>query len=405
MTLMLDNIKSTYKWYILTLAALTHTFAVAMPTMCMPVLFKEISEDLDLNLVQIGTVWGIVPLAGIFVVLIGGLLNDRFGVKRTLSVACFLAGLAGAMRGLSGDFITLAATMFLFGLVTAIIPASVHKTCSIWFPGQYLGLANGIVALGMATGFTVGTMISATILSPLLGGWRNVMFLYGAMSAVIGILWLLTRIEPSQFRSSASYASTVPFRHALSRVVRIKGIWLLGFILLSQFGCVQGMLGYLPLYLREIGWTAASADGTLASFNGASMIVVIPLALLSDRLASRKVVLLAATLITATGVGLLSVASGPMVWVSVIIAGFVRDGFVAVMMTMIMETEGVETAYTGTALGLAMTLSRVGGIISPPIGNSLADINSRLPFIFWAALAAVALFGFRFVKDTGRKQI
>jgi len=392
------------RWYILTLAALTFTFVIGIPSMSMPVLFKEISEDLNLNLVQIGTVWGMAPLSGIFVVLISGILSDRFGVNRTLSVACFLAGLAGAMRGLSGDFITLAATMFLFGLMVALIPVSVHKTCGIWFAGQHLGLANGIVSLGMAAGFTVGTMISATILSPLLGGWRNVMFLYGAMSTVLGILWLLTRSEPSRFKSSASYASTVPFRHALSRGVHIRGVWLLGVILLGQFGCVQGMLGYLPLYLREIGWTAASADGTLASFNGASMIVVIPIALLSDRLASRKVVLLAASLITAIGVGLLSVASGPMVWVSVIIAGIVRDGFMAVIMAMIMETEGVGAAYAGTALGLAMTLSRVGGIISPPIGNSLADINPGLPFIFWAALAAVALFGYYFVKETGRKQ-
>lgn len=81
---MLKSNGSNYRWYILTLGALTHTFAVAMPMMSLPVLFKEISVELDLNLVQIGTVWGMIPLAGIFVVLIGGLLGDRFGVKRTL---------------------------------------------------------------------------------------------------------------------------------------------------------------------------------------------------------------------------------------------------------------------------------------------------------------------------------
>ena len=396
---------SNYKWYILALAALTFTFCVAMPIMSMPVLFKEISEDLDLSLVQIGTVWGMIPLAGMFVVLIGGLLGDRFGVKRVLSVACFLVGLAGAVRGLSDSFIALAATMFLFGLLIAIIPVNVHKTCGIWFTRQQLGLANGVVSMGMAVGYMVGAMISATILSPLLGGWRNVMFLYGAMSIAISILWLLTRSEPSRVESSASYASTTGFRQVLSRLIRIRGVWLLGFILLGQIGCVQGMLGYLPLYLREIGWTAASADGASAAFHGVSMMFVIPIALLSDRIGSRKAILFAATLMTAIGVGLLSVAGGTLVWASVIIAGIARDGFMAVLMTMIMETDGVGATYAGTALGLAMTLSRLGSFISPPLGNSLAGINPGLPFIFWAALAAIALFGFRFVKETGRKQI
>jgi len=402
--LMLDNSKSTYKWYILTLAALTHTFAVAMPMMCMPVLFKEISEDLDLNLVQIGIIWGIVPLAGIFVVLIGGLLSDRFGVKRTLIVGCFLAGLTGALRGLSVNFITLAATMFLFGLVIAIISTAVHKTCGVWFRRQHLGLANGVVAVGMAAGFTVGAMISATILSPLLGGWRNVMLLFGAISIVLSILWLLTRSEPGQVESSASDTSTAPLRQALSRVIRIRDVWLLGLILAGVGGSIQGMHGYLPLYLREIGWTAASADGTLAAFNAISMIGTMPMALLSDRLGSRKTILFAATLMTAIGVGLLSVAGRPMVWASVLISGVVRDGFMAIFMTWIIETEGVGVTYAGTAIGLVATVSRLGSIFSPPIGNSFADVNLGLPFIFWAALAAVALPGFRFMKDTGWKK-
>ena len=65
------NNGSSYRWYILTLAALTFTLVFAMPTMSMPVLFKEISEELDLSLIQIGAVWGISPLAGMFVAGLG----------------------------------------------------------------------------------------------------------------------------------------------------------------------------------------------------------------------------------------------------------------------------------------------------------------------------------------------
>ena len=103
---------------------------------------------------------------------------------------------------------------------------------------------------------------------------------------------------------------------------------------------------------------------------------------------------------TAVGVGLLSVASGPMLWVSVVIAGIVRDGFMATLMTAIIETKGVGPAYAGTAMGLVLTLARLTSFISPPIGNSLANINPGFPFVFWAGLAAIVLFSFYFFRHS-----
>ncbi|MEE8386300.1 MAG: MFS transporter, partial [Dehalococcoidia bacterium] len=330
-----------YRWYILALSALTFAFVVAVPTMCMPVLFEEIGGDLGLDIVQIGMTWGMVSLAGVFVVLAGGLLGDRFGAKRVLVVACLLAGIAGALRGLAGSFATLSITFFLFGLVTATIPPVVHKTCGVWFSGRHLGLANGIVSMGMAVGFTVGAAISATLLSPALGGWRNVLFLYAGISVLIGILWIPARSGPDTTESPGSGQATVPFRDALSKVVRNRSVWLLSFVLVGQVGAVQGMLGYLPLYLRDVGWTPASADGALATFHAVSVAGTIPLAILSGRLSSRNVVLFAAVFLTALGTGLLTLASGALVWAAVVMAGVVRDGFMAVMMTRITEIPGV----------------------------------------------------------------
>ena len=56
---------SNYRWYILILAALTMSLTVAVPSMCMPVLFDEISDDLGLSRTQIGIIWGSGALPGI----------------------------------------------------------------------------------------------------------------------------------------------------------------------------------------------------------------------------------------------------------------------------------------------------------------------------------------------------
>lgn len=49
--------------------------------MGMSVLAKEISDDLKLNLVQLGIIWGAGSLLGIFTGLLGGMFGDKVGPK------------------------------------------------------------------------------------------------------------------------------------------------------------------------------------------------------------------------------------------------------------------------------------------------------------------------------------
>jgi len=389
----------SYRWYLLVLAGLTSTLVVAMPSMAMPVLFAEISQELELTLVQIGVIWGMGSLAGLFTALLGGMAGDRLGTKLTLSIGCVLIGVTGLMRGLATDFASLSLTVFLGGFLGSTVPMQVHKTCGVWFTGRHLGLANGVVAMGMALGFMSGSMVSATVLSPWLGGWRHVFFFYGAIAILMAIPWTLVREGPAAGKAAAAAASKVPIRQALAQVVRLKNVWMMGIIMTGVSGCIQGVLGYLPLYLRAIGWDAVSADGALATFHATSLVSVIPLALLSDRLGSRKTILMGAALMMTAGVSLLAGGGGSLVWLAVILAGCVRDGFMAVYMSMMMEFDGVGATYAGTAIGLSSSLSRIGAMVAPALGNSLAASSPAMPFALWAGMAATSFVGFIFIRE------
>ncbi|MCK4863400.1 MAG: MFS transporter [Dehalococcoidales bacterium] len=384
---------------------MTGAFVAAVPFSCMPVLFKEISEDLGLNLVQIGAIWGIASFAGIFVSLIAGVLTDKFGVKLILSVSCILVGITGALRGLSDSFFTLAFTVFINGIVRLIIPITVTNTVGIWFKGRNLGMAMGIYAMGMGFGLMLGPMISATVLSPALGGWRNVMYFYGVISVVVGILWALFGREPYQDDATAEVSGSMPLRQSFSKLIRIKALWFIGLTLLFRVGTLMGMSGYLPLYLRDRGWAIASADGTLAAFYGISTICVVPLSYLSDRIGSRKAILFPALVVSLFCVGLIPFVDGASIWVLMIVCGIFMDGFMSLAVTMLLETEGVGPVYSGTALGMVFTIVHIGSVASPPLGNSLAAISPGTPFLFWASLSIVALVMLFFIKETGWKRI
>lgn len=400
---MLNRASRPDRRHILSLGFATHLFAVAMPMAAMPVLVNEISGDLGLSLVEIGSVWAASSLANAFISLPSGLIGDRFGVKRVLSISCLLAGLGIITKGLSNGFLMLAVTTFLSGLITSIIPVNVHKTVSIWFQGSNLGRANGVVSLGFGLGMTLGAMISATLLSPWLGGWRNVMYLYGGMNIIIGLIWLMMKMETSSTEPAASSSRGAPFLQTLSKVAHIKEVWLLGLIAMGRTAAMGGVSGYLALYLeRYRGWSLAGADSALAMISIVSSIAVLPVAIISDRLRSRMAIILPGTLAALVGIGLFPIANPAMIWLLVILLGIFSDGYMAVFITMIQETRGVGPQYSGTAMGLVFALAGIVSSVTSPISYSLASINPNFAFIFWTGLVVFSLAALLYARNTGQ---
>ena len=395
-----------YKWLVLALAAFTFTFVVAIPQMSLPVLFDEISKDLGLSLVQIGWIWGMGSVLAILVGFIGGPVGDRFGPRRTLAVACLLMGFAGAARGLSNGFPMLALTMLITGFAQWSIPMNIHKTCGIWFPKEQLGMANGVVSVGMALGFLLGSLLAATVFSPLFGGWRHVLFVYGAVALLFGMFWWFSQ-EKTALNGQQS-RQRITYREALGHVIRLRNVWIFCIATAGVTGCVNGMLGYLPLYLRNLGWKPAIADSTLASFHAASMLFAIPFAMLSDRVGNRRGVLMAAALLIGIGTVLLGFSGGILISLAVLIAGISRDGFMAISMTAIIEEKGIGARFAGSATGLAMSAMGVANVFAPPIGNWLAKFGSGPPFLFWSSLVFLGATGYFFLlprmsEDRGRR--
>jgi len=287
-----------------------------------------------------------------------------------------------------------------------------HKAAAQWFTERRLGLANGVLACGFGLGNMLGALLSATVLSPLLGSWRNLMFLYGAIAVGVGFLWLLARRTPSSEPKTKfiSYGvsqpvETIPFRQALSRVVRIKSVWLLGLVQFGVMGYSMGVMGYLPLYLRSVGWAPPSADTALAAIGAASVLGVIPLTLLSDKIGLRKPVIYGGLAMVIVGISMIIASSGMPVWIAVILVGLALEAFFALSITMIVETKGVGGIYAGTALGLAGVLQGLGGFVGPPVGNILAEIEPHFAFAFWLAIALATLIILYFVKETGWRSV
>ena len=384
----------------LILTALTGTLVLAAPGMSLSVLFSEISSDLHLSVAQVGWIWGIGSLPAIASSLLGGAITDRFGPKRVMIASISLLGAAIGLRGLANNFASQMVMALVIGALSPLISTCAIKVCGLWFPKRQWGLANGIFTLGMAFGFLIGSLLSATVLSPWLGGWRHVMFLYGALCFVLIAPWFFSSARPPKREAGLP---SLPVGRSIAHILKQKNIWLLGFAMLGAGGCMQGMTGYLPLYLQGQGWSGASADGALATLHAMSMTFVLPLTMLSDHLRDRKPLLMGMLVLITASNTLLAAVNGWAVWTAAAMGGMVRDASMALLFTMAVESEGVGPVYAGTATGFMVLNTNLGGLIASPAGNQLASIFPRLPFAFWASLAALGFFSLLWVKSPRRK--
>jgi len=120
--------------------------------------------------------------------------------------------------------------------------------------------------------------------------------------------------------------------------------------------------------------------------------------MLSDRIGSRKQVLLIAGVVATLGIALLGLFQGGAVWAAVVLAGMMRDGFMSVVFTMAVLTRGVNLSYATTATGFIMIFNGVGNVLAPPAGNAMAAVSPGAPFLFWAGMSVLGVVGIALIS-------
>jgi len=420
--------ESPYRWIMVGFAAVTCVIGIAMPMTSLSVLLPDVAADFGLSPLQMGILWATSSVTGMIIGLFAGSAGDRFGTRITMIVLCIGTAIFGALRGFSGGFWGFFFASFMLGIFQPALPIIAHKLAGEWFPRNHLGLANGIVAMGFALGLTLGAFLGAAYLSPWLGGWENVLIFYGVMILIIGILWALIHPADSslpfeqvidskepfeqvidskepfeqviggkqilQPAPSENKPETISLRQGFGHVMRLRNLWIIALGAMGVRAGFAGFSGYLPTYLQTIGWTPATAGNALSIFFLVSLVGVIPLSMLSDKLQTRRGFLIFGSLLMGIGFCLLSVVDNMLIWGAVIIAGLAFDGFMSIYTTAVLEVKGVGMLYAGTALGFAGLIRNIGGIVSPPLGNSLASFGPSIPFAFWGVLTLLSVAAF-----------
>ncbi|MDD5082638.1 MAG: MFS transporter [Dehalococcoidales bacterium] len=405
---------ATYRWYVLLLSGLGSFFAVGLSWYCMAGLFYEIAQTTGWSMAQLFTAWGMIPLAAAVMSIPSGVLCDRYGTRLVCGVGIILAGVMGALRGLSGNFPVLVVTMALYGGVSALAAVNLPKAVATWFPPHQMGTAMSGYLFIAGAGSAVSLMVSGTVVSSLLGGWRQVTFLCGLLTVIIGIIWLFTIKERKIDTTDVALPNTTggelsaPVTHpnimtGFVSLFRLRDSWILSVVYFLFMGGWVGASGTLPFLLEEAGWSKFQANFVVSSVLWTYIAGSLIFPALSDKLGLRRIVFTVCTIISGTGMFLCFLLPSPWIWVAAVAWGLFAGG-VGLIVAVPMELPGVGIMRAGSLLGLIMASGYTGGFLFSLFVPPLAGISLVLPGIL-CGFGGYALSGglFLLVTETGHR--
>lgn len=343
--------------------------------------YVELRETFSLDNVTFGLIIAAGPVGALAAGLVAGRLLRALGSAPTAVASSMLLGLNLVLIALASDGWTLAAALFIAGVLdsTGDIANNAHGLRvqramgrsvisglhGVWSVGA---IAGGLAAaLAVAQGVPIGAQLVTTGILIVL------------LSALAGVL---ARLPATTDADETATAARAAGRFTLWPFLAILGVGLGGALLEDVVSTWGG------LYLVDIVGTGADAAGTA--------FIVFMCALTLGRLAGDRAidrwgterVLTAGAVTTAAGFALALIA--PWLWTT--LAGFVLVGIgIATMIPSAMEAaDRAPGLRTGVGLTISSLVMRIG-FLAPPLIGAVADATSLRIALLIAPVAALAV--------------
>ena len=217
-----------------------------------------------------------------------GILMDRFGPRRLLTVACLICAI-GTFMFANTEILSVAFIgRFLVGMGSAFAFVGVLKIATIWLPENKLAMAAGMTsALG-----TVGAMFGDNVLDTMVThtGWQSTVNMSAWFG--VGLIFFLWFFIHDHKRDDDSGGTINTFKRNLidlTIILREKQIWINGL-----YGClvylpttVFAELWGIPYLIHAQGLSASNAGFANSLLFGGFMIGAPLMGLISDKIKRR----------------------------------------------------------------------------------------------------------------------
>ena len=387
-------------------------------------------EEWGISAVQAG-MYGSYALFGMmFGALIFGTLADKLGRKKIIMICVFIFSLFMLLAGLAPSPEMFGLFRFITGLGLGGMMPNVIGLISEYSPE---GMRSRMIATIMA-GYSIGGVVAAFLSMILITnfGWESVFF-FGALPLLFlpfiakslpdsvgtlvakndhkGIQKILVKVNPTYtpsqnetFVLNKTKDSSSPIKNLFTekRGFLTVMIWLTYFMSLLM---IYGLNTWLPKFMTEAGFPLGSSLSFLLALNVGATVGAILMGWLADRWGVGRALILFFVIATISITSLGFTTNMILLYVMVAIAGAATVG-----------TQNLTHSYTSqfypitmrsTALGWALAVGRIGGILGPTIGGILlaSNLTLQLNFMIFAIPGVIAALAVFLANQQGEKVI
>lgn len=308
-----------------------------------------------------------------------GMLMDRFGPRRLLTLACAIC-VGGTYLFVASDSLTLAALgRFLVGFGSSFAFVGVLKLATIWLPPSqfafFVGLSSALGTAGAITGDILLTRLVHVM------GWRDTVFLSAALGIVLVLLlWFIVRdthIITHKKGLKVRHQRASSFVRELIVILSNPQMWIVGLI-----GCciylpttVFGELwGILYLEHGRFLMPVQAGIGVSALFLGYTIGAPL-IGGLSDLLKTRRKLLLIGALISTVLMTILLYVPD-LTRIQIYILLFALGiAYSAQALVFVISRELSAKGFAGTAIAVTNMMVMLGGMFFQPLIGVLLDFS------------------------------
>ncbi len=310
-----------------------------------------------------------------------GLLADRFGSKRVMTVSIAGVSAATVLFGFGNDFTSLTLSRFLAGLLGAGVFVPSVRLIAGWYESRERGTALGLLNVGGSIGLIIVTWVSPLL--ALVYGWRASIIIQGVAGVASAALIYLCLKDGVRSGGVSRVVVLVALRQ--------RSFWVLAVAQFIRLGSYYTFLAWLPLMLKEeFGFDVLLVGTAMSLFNIAGM-VSNPVGGVMTDLVGEKRVLGGSFLLLAVNVYAFTVLpSGSFILVATFLLGWLINFVRSPAFTIIPRLFGTETA--GSLSGVHNTFASLGALALPLLLGVVKDATTSYD-IGWFILSTLMLIG------------
>lgn len=411
----------TYRYYIFVVIAIAYFFIYFHRTST-AVMAPELVSTFGISTTTVGFLGSLYFYAYALGQLPAGILADRWGARKTLTLFVSIMGLGAIVFGMAENLDIVLTGRFLVGLGAGFVFVPITRLLADWFRRNEFAVYVGILT---ATG-NIGSLASSAPMVILMAviGWRSTMSAIGAVSLLAALLiYIVVRNKPGEI-GAASIASIENIEavsvtplgiiESLKILLRKYNFWTIAIMFFVLYGTIMGFQGlWGGPFLINVYHLTNEQVGKLLMLIPVGMIPGCIIAgILADKVVkSRKKVSVA-------GLFCYILTWIPLViWTDSMSLGFIKIllfayGFFGGIFTLMSANlqENLDLRMIGTGLGVLNFFAFSGGAVyqqimagiidkAPVFNNLIAVSGFRNAFIFCLVTLILALAFYCTQKD------